>query len=75
MGASQRFELHANGGIPTWRNRLRRWFMDYNELANGVLEALDLDMPTLDLNSLRQMFLTPRRPVSIPSQGGSAAGS
>ena len=74
-GRESAFELHANGGIPTWRNRLRRWFMDYNELANGVLKALDLDMPTLDLNNLRQMFLTPRRPVSIPSQGGSAAGS
>ena len=74
-GRESAFELHANGGIPTWRHRLRRWFMDYNELANGVLKALDLDMPTLDLNNLRQMFLTPRRPVSIPSQGGSAAGS
>jgi aromatic ring hydroxylase len=74
-GRESAFELHANGGIPTWRNRLRRWFTDYNELANGVLNALDLDMPTIDLNSLRQMFLTPRRPVSVPSQGGSAAGS
>jgi len=43
-------------------------------MANGVLEALDLDMPKIDLNSLRQMFLAPRRPVSMPSQGGSAAG-
>jgi 4-hydroxyphenylacetate 3-monooxygenase len=72
-GRESAFELHANGGIPTWRNRLRRWFSDYNELANGVLKALDLDMPTLDFNSLRQMFLTPRRPVSVPSQGGSTA--
>ncbi|MGH8071735.1 MAG: 4-hydroxyphenylacetate 3-hydroxylase N-terminal domain-containing protein, partial [Candidatus Entotheonellia bacterium] len=71
-GRESAFELHANGGIPTWRNRLRRWFSDYNELANGVLNALDLDMPTLDLNGLRQMFLTPRRPVSAPSQGGPA---
>ena len=74
-GGESAFELHANGGIPTWRHRLRRWFSDYNELANGVLKALDLDMPTLDLNGLRQMFLAPRRPVSMPSQGGSAAGS
>jgi 4-hydroxyphenylacetate 3-monooxygenase len=71
-GRESAFELHANGGIPTWRNRLRRWFSDYNELANGVLTALDLDMPALDLNGLRQMFLTPRRPVSAPSQGGPA---
>ena len=74
-GRESAFELHANGGIPTWRNRLRRWFSDYNALANGVLQALDLDMPTLDLNGLRQMFLAPRRPVSLPSQGGSTAGS
>ena len=73
-GRESAFELHANGGIPTWRNRLRRWFSDYNELANGVLKALDLDMLKIDLNSLRQMFLAPRRPVSMPSQGGSAAG-
>jgi aromatic ring hydroxylase len=71
-GRESAFELHANGGIPTWRNRLRRWFSDYNELANGVLNALDLDMPAIDLNSLRQMFLTPRRPVSVPSRGGPA---
>jgi aromatic ring hydroxylase len=74
-GRESAFELHANGGIPTWRNRLRRWFSDYNALANGVLKAVDLGMPTLDLNGLRQTFLTPRRPVSVPSQGGSAAGS
>ena len=74
-GRESAFELHANGGIPTWRNRLRRWFSDYNALANGVLQVLDLDMPTLDLNGLRQMFLAPRRPVSLPSQGGSTAGS
>ena len=24
------FELHANGGLPTWRNRLRSWFDRYN---------------------------------------------
>ena len=74
-GRESAFELHANGGIPTWRNRLRRWFSDYNELANGVLKALDLDMPMLDLNSLRQMVLAPRRPVSMPSQRDSEAGS
>jgi hypothetical protein len=74
-GCESAFELHANGGIPTWRNRLRRWFRDYNELANGVLKTLDLDMPMLDLNGLRQMFLTPRRPVSVPSQQNASASS
>jgi 4-hydroxyphenylacetate 3-monooxygenase len=74
-GRESAFELHANGGIPTWRNRLRRWFNDYNDLANGVLGALDLDMPGLDLNGLRQMSLTPRRPVSAPAPKLPAAGS
>ncbi len=74
-GRESAFELHANGGIPTWRNRLRRWFSDYNELANGVLSTLDLDMPRIDLSSLRQMLLVPRRPVSVPPRGGPAAGA
>jgi aromatic ring hydroxylase len=74
-GRESAFELHANGGIPTWRNRLRRWFSDYDKLANEVLAALDVEMPTLELKGLRQMFQAPRRPVSVPSQGGPAAGS
>jgi 4-hydroxyphenylacetate 3-monooxygenase len=72
-GRESAFELHANGGLPTWRNRLRRWFPDYNKLANSVLGALDLDMPSLDLDGLRQMVLAPRRPVSPPTRGGPAA--
>jgi aromatic ring hydroxylase len=43
------FELHANGGLPAWRGRIRRSFDRYNQLANGVLKALDLDMPEIDL--------------------------
>jgi hypothetical protein len=74
-GRESAFELPASGGIPTWRTRLRRWFRDYNELANGVLKTLDLDMPMLDLNGLRQMFLTLRRPVSVPSQRNASASS
>jgi 4-hydroxyphenylacetate 3-monooxygenase len=74
-GRESAFELHANGGIPTWRNRLRRWFSDYNELANSVLRCLDLEMPTIDMNSLRHMLLAPRRPVSAPPRRGPAAGS
>jgi aromatic ring hydroxylase len=74
-GRESAFELHANGGISTWRNRLRRWFSDFNELANGVLSALDLDMPKIDLSSLRQMLLAPRRPVTVPPQRRPAAGS
>jgi 4-hydroxyphenylacetate 3-monooxygenase len=74
-GRESAFELHANGGIPTWRNRLRRWFSDYNVLANSVLRTLDLDMPEINLNSLRHMVLAPRRPVTVPSQRDHAVGS
>jgi aromatic ring hydroxylase len=74
-GRESAFELHANGGIPTWRNRLRRWFSDYNVLANSVLRSLDLDMPGIDLNSLRHIFLGPRRPVSVPPSRDRAVGS
>jgi 4-hydroxyphenylacetate 3-monooxygenase len=61
------FELHANGGIPAWRGRLRRDFSGYNELANGVLHALRMEMPEIDLSALRAIPLAPRRPVSPPS--------
>src|ERR1044072_3987382 len=42
-GRESAFELHANGGMPAWRARLRRAFPDYTALANGVLRALSLD--------------------------------
>ena len=35
-GRESAFELHASGGIPAWRGRLRRSFERYNELANAV---------------------------------------
>src|SRR5258705_8970290 len=60
------FELHANGGIPAWRGRLRRYFSRYSELANSVLKSLNVDMPTLYLDGLRAAPLTPRRPVTPP---------
>ncbi|HYB41369.1 MAG TPA: 4-hydroxyphenylacetate 3-hydroxylase C-terminal domain-containing protein, partial [Candidatus Methylomirabilis sp.] len=66
-GRESAFELHANGGIPAWRGRLRRYFDRYNELANGVLRALALDMPEIDLEKIRAIPLAPRRPVSPPS--------
>jgi 4-hydroxyphenylacetate 3-monooxygenase len=65
-GRESAFELHANGGIPAWRGRMRRYFSRYTELANGVLRTLNLDMPTLDLDGLRATPLTPRRPVTPP---------
>jgi 4-hydroxyphenylacetate 3-monooxygenase len=66
-GRESAFELHANGGIPAWRARLRRHFGRYNELANGVLKSLDLDMPEIDLNALRAIPLPVRRPVAPPT--------
>jgi len=72
-GRESTFELHANGGIPAWRGRLRRCFSRYNELANGVMRALDLEMPAIDLDSLREAPLTPRRPVTPPTLGISKA--
>jgi aromatic ring hydroxylase len=74
-GRESAFELHANGGIPMWRNRLRAWFSRYNELANAVLGALNAEMPTIDLNSLRYVPQAPRQPVSVPSRGGPTPGS
>ncbi len=44
-GRESAFELHANGGLLAWRARLRRYFSRYNELANGVLQALSVEMP------------------------------
>jgi aromatic ring hydroxylase len=59
------FELHANGGIPRWRERLRTSFDSYNELANGVLRQLGVAMPEIDLSSIRVAPMTPRRPVNV----------
>jgi aromatic ring hydroxylase len=65
-GRESAFELHANGGIPAWRGRLRRYFSRYSELANSVLRSVSLDMPTIDLEGLRAAPLAPRRPVTPP---------
>jgi aromatic ring hydroxylase len=62
-GRESAFELHANGGIPAWRGRLRRYFTDYNALANGVLHSLSVEMPAIDLTNIREIPLAPRRPV------------
>ena len=59
------FELHANGGIPRWRERLRTSFDSYNELANGVLRQLNVAMPDIDLSSIRNAPMIPRRPVNV----------
>jgi len=63
-GRESAFELHANGGIPAWRGRIRRYFSRYNELANSVLRSLNLDMPEVDLDSLRAIPMPVRRAVT-----------
>jgi aromatic ring hydroxylase len=60
------YELHSNGGLPAWRNRLRRSYNRYEELANGVLQQLGLPMPKVDLRSIREAPMVARRPVTPP---------
>ena len=66
-GRESAFELHASGGIPAWRGRLRRNFERYNELANAVVRRLDLPMPEIDLNSISEVPWAPRRTVTAPT--------
>ena len=63
-GRESAFELPANAGMPAWRGRLRRSFDRYNELANAVLEQLDVAMPEIDLDSIRAAPSAPHRPVT-----------
>ena len=65
-GRESAFELHANGGMQAWRIRLRRSFSRYSELANGVLRTLELDMPAIDLDGLRDVAMPQRRLVVPP---------
>jgi 4-hydroxyphenylacetate 3-monooxygenase len=60
------FELHANGGMPVWRTRLRRAFDRYSELANAVLRTMTVPMPEIDLSAMRAAEFGPRRPVTPP---------
>jgi hypothetical protein len=59
--------LHASGGVPAWRGRLRHNFDGYSDLANRVAGALDLPMPRIDLDHLREVPWAPRRTVAPPS--------
>jgi len=68
-GRESAFELHASGGIPAWRGRLRRSFERYNELANAVAGRLDLAMPEIDLDSIREVPWVPRRTVTTQRGG------
>ena len=63
------FELHASGGLEAWRRRLASWFERYNDLANGVQEFIQVDMPPMDLTSLQEVQDPPgRMPKSTPGR-------
>jgi len=66
-GRESAFELHASGGMQAWRGRLRRGFDRYNELANGVLHALDIQMPAIDLGIIPDKPMVPRRTNTPPA--------
>jgi len=68
-GRESAFELHASGGMPSWRGRLRQSFSDYNELANAVVKQLDCDMPQIDLGGIPARPMAPRR-VNAPPPAG-----
>jgi 4-hydroxyphenylacetate 3-monooxygenase len=73
-GRESAFELHASGGIPVWRGRLRRNFEGYTELANAVLRGLALPMPEIDLERIREVPWAPRRLVTpSPTNSGETA--
>ena len=68
-GRESAFELHASGGVPVWRGRLRRAFPSYNELANAVLQAIDLPMPEIEIGAIPAAPLAPRR-INAPAATG-----
>ena len=47
------FELHASGGLNAWQAQLRAWFPSYDELANGVRQFLEVELPPMDLTTLK----------------------
>ena len=63
------FELHANGGVSSWRGRLRRTFDRYNELANAVTRSLGMPMPEINLDAIRSAPLAQRRPLEPLRRG------
>ena len=66
-GREAAFELHASGGLESWRAQAAAWFPDYNKLANGVREFVKQDLPDLDLSSLQEVPPPPRRmPLTTP---------
>jgi aromatic ring hydroxylase len=65
-GRESAFELHASGGTPAWRGRMRHNFTDYNDLANRVARQAGIPMPEIDLDHIREVPWAPRRAVVPP---------
>ena len=59
-------ESNASGGLVAWRAHLQAWFQSYNELANGVQHLLGVELPTLDLENLRNVPNERPRVVTPP---------
>ncbi len=55
------FELHASGGLESWRRLLAAWFGGYNQLANSVQQFVQVDLPPMDLSGLQEVPPTPAR--------------
>jgi aromatic ring hydroxylase len=74
-GRESAFELHASGGIPAWRGRLRHNFQSYSDLANRVAGSLGIPMPAIDLDHIREVPWAPRRAVTPPTPSRGDRGS
>ena len=66
-GREAAFEMHASGGLEAWRRQLAAWFGSYNDLANGVREFLQVDLPPMDLSSLQEVLPPPTRVPQPPA--------
>ena len=75
-GRESTYEMHANGGVPAWRMRLRSAFKDYNALANGVLKTLAVEIPEIDVSGIGApkwpRAAEPGAPVTRSGVGGEA---
>ncbi|MGH7031675.1 MAG: hypothetical protein ACREEZ_14760, partial [Stellaceae bacterium] len=71
-GRESAFELHASGGVPAWRGRLRRNFDSFSDLGNRVAGSLKVAMPQIDLDHIGEVPWAPRRAVAPPLPGGTS---
>ncbi|HEU0073752.1 MAG TPA: 4-hydroxyphenylacetate 3-hydroxylase N-terminal domain-containing protein [Dehalococcoidia bacterium] len=75
-GRESAFEMHASGGLALWRSRMQRWFDRGNELTRRVLATLDVEMPAVDVEYLRNMAPPgPGQPPAANGRQGSSPGT